>query len=256
MTAAWEMISAEFLKLRKRRGLFWWSLILTVGAALLTFAILEILHLANPDHHGPAGSLDNINGMAQALGALGGLTAVLIGTTAGSGDVSAGVFRDFVTTGRSRLALFAVRPVGGALMLLPLLLLGYAVVLVVAYGFNGSLATPSAGLMTHFGVWLIVGRLLDLCMAVGFAALIGSRGIAIGVLLGWLLAIGPILTSIKLFGVFREAVSTAATDRIRPLVNTDTHLLSMSLAAAVIVIVIWAAVFLSLGAWRTVTQDA
>ncbi len=37
------------------------------------------------------------------------LAAMLIGVEAGTGDASAGVFRDLVVTGRSRLALFATR---------------------------------------------------------------------------------------------------------------------------------------------------
>ena len=37
------------------------------------------------------------------------LAAILIGVEAGTADSSAGVFRDLVVTGRSRLALFASR---------------------------------------------------------------------------------------------------------------------------------------------------
>lgn len=33
----WRMIKAEWLKLRKRRGLFWWSLGLAVGVVTLIF---------------------------------------------------------------------------------------------------------------------------------------------------------------------------------------------------------------------------
>ena len=53
------------------------------------------------------------------------LAAILIGVEAGTGDASAGVFRDLVVTGRSRLALFASR-VPAALALCWLVITGVA----------------------------------------------------------------------------------------------------------------------------------
>lgn len=256
MISVRDMISAELLKLRKRRGIFWWGVVLNIGSVVVIETIVEIVHLVNGAQHGPAGGTDNFSGTVQALAACGALTAVLIGTTAGAGDVSAGVFRDLVTTGRSRVALFAVRLPGAALLLVPLLLPGYLIALAVCYGLAGDQATPSASLAAQFGLWLLAGRLFDLCLAVGFAALIGSRGIAIGVLLAWSLAIGPILGSLSPLGVFREAISAAASDRLRPVVADNVHVAPMSLAAAIVVLVLWAVTFLAAGAWRTATQDA
>jgi hypothetical protein len=40
---------------------------------------------------------------------LGSIAAILIGSTAGAGDVASGFFRTLVVTGRSRAALFAAR---------------------------------------------------------------------------------------------------------------------------------------------------
>lgn len=256
MTSVWDMVSAELLKLRKRRGIFWWAVVLNIASVVVLETIVEIVHLVNGVHHGPAGGSDNFSGTVQGLAAFGALTAVLIGTTAGAGDVGAGVFRDLVTTGRSRLVLFAVRLPGAALLLVPLLAPGYLIALGVCYGLAGDQATPSAGLAAQFGLWLLFGRLFDLCLAVGFASLIGSRGIAIGVLLAWAFAIGPILAALGPLGVFREAVSAAASDRLRPVVAGSAHLTPMSLGAAIIVLVLWAVTFLSAGAWRTATQDA
>jgi hypothetical protein len=256
LTTARDMVAAELLKLRKRRGLFWWSLVLTVGAQLVLWTVLEIVHLVNGAHHGPPGGDDGFSGAMQLLGALGILAATLVGTTAGAGDVSAGVFRDQVSTGRSRVALFAVRVPGAVLFLLPMLVAGYAIVAAASYGLAGGLPTPSAGVAVRFGLWLRCATLLPLIMAIGFAALIRSRGIAIGVLLGWGFAIAPLVASISLLGVVREGVSAAAVDRLRPLTGSDEHLVAMSIAAAVIVIAAWAVAFLLAGAWRTSTQDA
>ena len=96
------LIRAEILKLRRRRGLMIWSLILTVGAVLLAEIIVVSLHLANPAHHGPAGGESNFEGYTFLVGGLGDVAAIIIASTAGTQDVSNGVFRDLVVTGRSR----------------------------------------------------------------------------------------------------------------------------------------------------------
>ena len=57
---------------------------------------------------------------------------------------------------------------------------------------------------------------IALCTSMGVAALIGSRGIAIGVLLGWQLAATPLLLNISQLGVTREAILTSATTRVSP----------------------------------------
>lgn len=256
MTAARDLISAEFLKLIKRRGLFWWSLILTVLPVLIVWVVLVILHAVNPDHHDAAGGADGFNGAMEVLGALSALVAVLIGSTAGAGDVGAGVFRDLVTTGRSRLVLFFVRVPGALLMLVPLMAVGYVVNVFFSSVFAGDQPTTSAGVIAHYGIWLLVARSMELVMAIGLASLISSRGITIGVLLAWSFAIGPIVASIGFLGVFRELVSSAAVDGLRPVIGDDNPLVGMSIGAAILVVALYCAVFLALGAWRTNTQDA
>ena len=56
------------------------------------------------------------------------LAAILIGVEAGAGDASAGVFRDLVATGRSRLALFASRVPAALALCWLVVLIGYALV--------------------------------------------------------------------------------------------------------------------------------
>jgi hypothetical protein len=110
------LIDAEFLKLRKRWGLLAWSLLLTVGAVLVQYLTLVLLHANDPAQHGPAGGLDHLSGTASTLVTLAPVAGVLIGAAAGAGDLEAGLFRELVVTGRSRLALFAARvPVGDGL---------------------------------------------------------------------------------------------------------------------------------------------
>jgi hypothetical protein len=113
---------AEYLELHHRRGLLAGSLALTVGPVLAALVVLTILHAGNPARHGPAGGVENLAAMLDVLTVLAGVTAILIGATAGAADVGSGVFRDLVATGRSRTALFAARIPGGLMMMLPLVL--------------------------------------------------------------------------------------------------------------------------------------
>ncbi|MDB5063710.1 MAG: hypothetical protein JWM18_144, partial [Chloroflexi bacterium] len=54
------MVSAEFLKLRKRRSLFWWSLILCCLTVPVVYAVLAVLHVTDAAHYGPAGGAENL----------------------------------------------------------------------------------------------------------------------------------------------------------------------------------------------------
>ena len=103
---------------------------------------------------------------------------------------------------------------------------------------------------------------IALCASMGVAALIGSRGIAIGVLLGWQLAATPLLLNISQLGVTREAILTSATTRVSPFSGPSgpggdaATALHVSLFAAVVVLLAWIVVPLAAGGWRTVTRDA
>src|SRR5256714_6032329 len=147
------LVRAEVLKLRKRRGLAGITACLTVGAALLTYGILAILHWANPAHHGPAGGITNLGHGMFVLAALGSVAATLVGATAGAGDLSAGVFRELVVTGRPRATLFRARVPGGLLFLLPFVAVAFTLAAVAAVVFAGSLAAPSATLLAESGLW-------------------------------------------------------------------------------------------------------
>ena len=111
------LVGAEFLKLRKRRGLVLSALALTVVPMMIAYTVLLILHAADAAKHGPAGGLENLSGSMEILSQLSVVAAILVGSTLGAGDLSSGVFRELVVTGRSRLALFAARvPAGLALI--------------------------------------------------------------------------------------------------------------------------------------------
>jgi hypothetical protein len=147
------LVSAEILKLRKRRGLVITTFAMTVGVTAVVYAILALLHSTNAAKHGPAGGVSNLASSMLVLTMLAGVCATLVGTTAGAGDLSAGVFKELVVTGRSRRALFAARIPGGLAFLLPIVALAYTVAAVASVVFAGSLPAPSAGLLAESGAW-------------------------------------------------------------------------------------------------------
>src|SRR5262249_2953294 len=149
------LVRAELLKLRRNRGILFTSAALTIGTMVVAFGVVEILHLANPAHHGPAGGVKNLGDSATTLALIGSVAAVLIGAAAGAGDLGSGVFRELVVTGRSRLALFAARIPGGLGLLVPLVVIAFGIEAAATVGLAGSLAAPSAALLAKTAVWIL-----------------------------------------------------------------------------------------------------
>jgi hypothetical protein len=259
VTTAAQMFGADFLKLRKKRGTLIWAIILAVAPVVLFFVIGAILHATSPSENGPAGGLDNFRIGVRLLGGLlfGPLAAILIGVEAGTGDASAGVFRDLVVTGRSRLALFASR-VPAALALCWLVITSaYLLILVGTFAFASSLPTPDSALIINsFGFLLLASGALC-AVAVGFASLTTSRPAAIIALIAWQLIASPLLASISLFGSARNAILYQALSHFSPVELGDRAAgVTMSGGTAALVILGWFVVFLGLGAWRTARMDA
>jgi hypothetical protein len=251
---------ADWLKLWRRRGLFWTIFGMTVGAEIVAYGILAILHSANPAHHGPAGGIANLGHGMFILNLLGAVAASIVGASAGSGDLSAGVFRELVVTGRSRLALFAARVPGGLAFLLPFTAVAYTIAAVVSATANGSLDAPSVSLMVQSGLWVLAEAAFYYVVGLGLGSLLGSRAYTIGILLAWRLIISRIVMSIGFLGVFREIVPDVHLTRLVPsgvatTLREGPHV-PTSLAASIAVLSIWVAVSLGLGAWRTATRDA
>jgi hypothetical protein len=251
---------AELLKLRKRRGLFWTVTLLTVVPQVVAYGVLAILHAANPDHHGPAGGIENLgNGMSVLL-LLGTIAAIIVGASAGAGDLTAGVFRELVVTGRSRLALFGSRIPGGLAYLLSFFAVAFAISAVVSGVAHGSLPAPSVTLSIESGLWVLAEGAFYFVLGLGLASVTGSRAYTIGILVAWRTAVSHILTSIGALGVYREAVPNVDFDRLAPraierFVDEGPHI-GVSLGAAIFVLVVWVVVFCGVGAWRTATRDA
>jgi hypothetical protein len=250
------LVSAELLKLRKRRGLVLAGLALTVLPMVVAYTVLVILHAANPAKHGPAGGLDNLSGSLDLLSTLGGVAAILIGTTLGAGDLSSGVFRELVVTGRSRLSLYAARVPAGLVLVWALAGAGFAITATGSTVFAGSLQAPGAALLVKTAAWLALAGALSLLLALGVSSVVGSRGVTIGIVLGWQIVLAPLLLHTKTLGSLREGLLAAAIERLAPGPIFDgPPTVAMSIPAVVVVVAAWAVVPLALGAWRTCRRD-
>lgn len=254
------LVSAEILKLRKRRGLMIACGLMTIGVVFVVDLVLIVLHSVNPDHHGPAGGMNNLGGAAGALSLLGSVAAVLVGATAGAGDLNAGVFRELVVTGRSRVSLYLARVPSGLAVVWTFIIVAYGTTAVVAAAFVGGAERPSLDVVVKGGLWLLLETGFYFVLALGFASLVGARSTAIAVLLAFRLAVMPILSAIGFLGASREALPGPAVERLAParLANDVRHSadLHMALGTAVGVTVLWTLFSLGVGAWRTQTRDA
>lgn len=251
------LVSAELLKLRKRRGLMISSLALTVVPMLIGYTVLLSIHAANPEKHGPAGGLENLSGSMGILVPFSIVAAILVGATLGAGDLGSGVFRELVVTGRSRLALFAARVPAGLAIVLPIVGAGFAITATGSTAFAGSLDAPSATLLLESAAWLGLVTAVSLVLALGVSSTLGSRGTTIGIVLGWQIIAVPALVQIGLLGSFREGLLGAATERLAPAALFEgPPTVSMSVGAAALVIALWTIVPLAVGARRTCTRDA
>ncbi|HWH12372.1 MAG TPA: hypothetical protein VG165_14685 [Solirubrobacteraceae bacterium] len=246
------LIRADALKLGRRYGMLAISMFLTVGIAAIVYSVTAIRHLTNATRYGAAGGLHNYQNSIAFLAVMTFIVAVIVGSTAGSQDIETGVFRDLAATGRSRIALFGSRITGSLVILLPIVALTAVLTAGMSIALAGSLAAPTAAAIISGTLALVASATLGCAVAVGLAALIGSRGPVIAMLLGFELAISPLLSSIGFLGAVRQIIPSNALDRIA----NGPHLsVPMALGTSIIVLLAWAGAAFAAGAWRTKTHE-
>jgi hypothetical protein len=248
------LVNAEILKLARRRGLMIWSLLLTVGSVVVTQIVLIVLHAVNPDHHGAAGGRTNLEAYAFLLAQLGAVTAILIGSAAGTQDVSNGVFRDLVVTGRPRRTLFDVRIPGALLVFLPILGIGLLLSFAVVYALAGGNDSPTASYVGHTLAYVLSFTMVNVILAIGIAAFASSR-VVVGVLIAWNSIVSHLLGSIHAFGGARKLLDVAAAEHFSPAINGGDKV-AMSSVTASLVLIGWAAAAIVAGRWWTGRRDA
>ena len=128
----WRMITTRFMELRRRRGLMIGLVAVNIGIPVVFLAVRLISHAVAPRSYGPAGGYSIFTVLvAGFMYVFGFIVAATVGCTAGSVDLSEGMFRHLVITGRSRLALYLARIPAGLAIVLPIVVAGFAVVCVV-----------------------------------------------------------------------------------------------------------------------------
>ena len=127
------MITSRVMELRKRRGLMIALIVLNIGFPALFMLIRLLLHAFAPRANQPAGN-DLIFEILVAgfLPTFGFIMAATVGCTAGSRDLTEGMFRHLVVTGRSRLALYLARIPAGLAIVVPMVAIGYTIVCAVS----------------------------------------------------------------------------------------------------------------------------
>jgi len=256
LTVARQMLGAEILKVGRNRGVMAFALLLTSGVVVIYFGYTAIEHASNPLLNAPAGGIHGFTRGVRSLGEFFGmLAAVLIGAEVGTADLSSGVFRDLVTTGRSRLALFGVRLPAAAILSLCVSAIAYVLVLIGTFALAGGTATPDLGLILQGAGWIAMANIVVGALAVGVGSLTGSRALTLTAVIGWQAIVTNLLVNVTSLGSARDVLLTPALTNLMP-VNGGDGSVFMAATTAVIVVCGWLIISQFAGAWRTETQDA
>ena len=128
----WGMVTTRFMELRKRRGLMIALVAVNIGIPVIILAVRLIGHAVAPKSFGPAGGYSIFTGLVLGfMYVFGFIVAAVVGCTAGSDDLSDGMFRHLVITGRSRLALYLARIPAGLAIVIAMVAIGYTIVCAV-----------------------------------------------------------------------------------------------------------------------------
>jgi hypothetical protein len=126
------MIATRFMELRRRRGLMAALLVVNIGIPSVFLAVRLIAHALDPKAYGPAGGYYIFTPLVVAvLFVFGFIVAATLGCSAGSTDLTDGMFRHLVITGRSRLALYFARIPAGLAIIVPMVAAGFTIVCAV-----------------------------------------------------------------------------------------------------------------------------
>jgi hypothetical protein len=164
------MISTRIMELRKRRGLMIALVVVDVGLPTIFLVVRLISHAVAPHSFGPAGGFQiYTNLVAGVMYVFGFIVAATLGCTAGSVDLTEGMFRHLVVTGRSRLALYLARIPAGLAIVWSIMAVGFTIVCAVCVfaaptSINYDGATMPAGLsLSGFENWAAAHPRVAIC---------------------------------------------------------------------------------------------
>lgn len=267
------LIGAKILELRKRRTLMIVLIAFTVVLPVLLYGVRLLLHLTNPAQYEAAGTPDAFATAGTLMDEFGFIIAVTLGATAGTSDLTDGMFRQLVITGRSRLALYLARIPAGLSILCSMAAVGFAVTcLVTAFAHSplpAGAVVPSPGVMTDVGLWLELDLIIGFAVGLGLGSLMGQRTVPVILLILLQILVTPILADHALPGFINgeRLVVGVAMDQLKPAVLSggttvgpgggahSLHLPVMPGWFTAVVIGGWIIGWSVLGAWKMCTRD-
>ena len=122
----WDLITTKTREIRKRRGLMITVAVLIVAPTVLIYGLRLLFHAVDPHSFGLAGDPGTFSQLCNLMAEFGFIAAVALGAAAATTDLSEGMFRHLVITGRSRLALYLARIPAGLAVTIPLVALAFA----------------------------------------------------------------------------------------------------------------------------------
>ena len=98
------MIATRIMELRKRRGLMIALVFVNIGIPTVFLTVRLVAHALAPHSYGPAGGYDIFSSLvAGVMFIFGFIVAATLGCTAGSVDLTEGMFRHLVEIGRAHV---------------------------------------------------------------------------------------------------------------------------------------------------------
>jgi hypothetical protein len=268
------LISAKLLELRKRRTLMAVTVAFTVALPVIFYGIRLIYHLGDPARYAPAGAPNAFATAGTLMDEFGFIAAAALGATAGAADLSDGMFRHLVITGRSRLALYLARIPAGLSILLSLAAAGFTAACLVTAFLNSPQAvgvvTPSPGAMADAGLWLELDLVIGFTVGLGLGSLMGQQTVPVILLIVLEIIITPALAghALPYFLNGERLVVGVAMDQLKPAAlaggtrigpgggASAPQIPPMPTWAVITVIAGWIAGWSALGAWKMATRDA
>jgi len=134
--------------------------VVNIGIPTIFLVVRLVAHAVAPKSYGPAGGYDIFTSLvAGVMYVFGFIVAATLGCTAGSVDLTDGMFRHLVITGRSRVALYFARIPAGLAIILPMVAVGFTIVCAVCVfaapaklSYDG-VTVPSGLTLTGFESW-------------------------------------------------------------------------------------------------------
>ncbi len=252
------LVGAEVLRIRRRQGLMVALVLLAFGPLLAVGGFAASRHATNPALVGRPGGATAITVLGIVLVEFGTIAGMLVGAFAGTADLSSGILRALITTGRQRWMLFLARVPAVLVVVAPTIVVAYTAICIYSVALSYGLREDSVAEMALIGAWILLNVCVWSVVALCFATLVGSRSVTVGLLLGLNLIGGAILSNPSAaYPGLREAIFFVTLTYVAPSGLFDGLRYGVNEApwVSALVIVGWLVGMLALAARRAVTQD-